>query len=222
MNARLLIPALLAAGCAASTFAADEAVAKKPTRNEAMRAQMVEDAKQQAAKPASPLSVPPAAPAKKADAATPAAKSSPSPAPGGAKPATDDEKDLSPPPTTVAKAANDPATVLPKIEVNRSKLHPLARELYEKEKEIAREKPLTKPTEWDKALNHPKLSVPLFGGQSTAARASVAAERTALLEAEGDLIEEIGRARTKEQQAELRKQLDELKKVRRELEHAIR
>jgi hypothetical protein len=48
------------------------------------------------------------------------------------------------------------------------------------------------------------------------------AERTALLEAEADLIEEIGRARTKEQKEELRKQLDELKKVRRDLEHAIR
>jgi hypothetical protein len=111
---------------------------------------------------------------------------------------------------------------LPKIEVNRSKLHPLARELYEKEREIAREKALTKPTELDKALNHPKVSVPLFGGQSTASRASVASERTSLLEAEADLIEEIGRAKTKGQQAELRKQLDELKKIRRELEHAVR
>ena len=74
----------------------------------------------------------------------------------------------------------------------------------------------------DKALNHPKLSVPLLGGQSTTSRASVAAERTALLEAEADLIEEIGRARTQEQKTALRQQLDALKKVRRDLEHAIR
>jgi hypothetical protein len=74
----------------------------------------------------------------------------------------------------------------------------------------------------DKALNDPKLTIPLFGGQSTSSRASIAAERTALLEAEADLIEEIGRARTQEQKAELRKQLDELKKVRRDLEHAVR
>jgi hypothetical protein len=221
MNARLLTTALLAASFATTTFAADEAVEKKPSRNEAMRAQMIEDAKKQAAKPATPPSLPPAAPAKKADAAMPV-KSAPSAAPEAATPATDNEQNLPPPPTTVAKAANDPATVLPKIEVNRSKLHPLARELYEKEKEIAREKQLTKPTELDRALNHPKLSVPILGGQSTSSRASIAAERTALLEAEADLIEEIGRARTKEQKAELRQQLDELKKVRRDLEHAIR
>ena len=222
MNARLLTTALLSACCATTIFAADESADKKPTRNEAMRAQMIEDAKKQAAKPAAPSSLPPAAPAKKADAATPPAKSAPTPAPDAAIPPTDDEKNLPPPPATVAKAANEPATVLPKIEVNRSKLHPLARELYEKEKEISREKQLTKPTELDKALNHPKLSVPILGGQSTTSRASIAAERTALLEAEADLIEEIGRARTKEQKTELRKQLDELKKVRRDLEHAIR
>ena len=222
MNARLLATALLTALFSTTTFAADEAVDKKPTRNEAMRAQMIEDAKQQAAKSAVPPSAKPAAPTPKADASSTPAKSSPSPAPDGAKPAETDEKDLVTPPASVAKAANDPATVLPKIEVNRSKLHPLARELYEKEKEISREKQLTKPTELDKALNNPKLSVPILGGQSTTSRASIAAERTALLEAEADLIEEIGRARTKEQKAELRKQLDELKKVRRDLEHAIR
>lgn len=221
MNARLLTTALLAASFATTTFAADEAVEKKPSRNEAMRAQMIEDAKKQAAKPATPPSVPPTAPAKKADAATPA-QSAPSPAPEAASPPTDDGQNLTPPPPTVARAANEPATVLPKIEVNRSKLHPLARELYEKEKEIAREKQLTKPTELDKALNNPKLSVPILGGQSTSSRASIAAERTALLEAEADLIEEIGRARTKEQKAELRQQLDELKKIRRDLEHAVR
>ena len=221
MNARLLTTALLAASFATSTFAADEAVEKKPSRNEALRAQMIEDARKQAAKPATPPSVPPAAPAKQADAATPA-HSAPAPAPEAVIPPVDDGQNLPPPLTPLAKAANDPATVLPKIEVNRSKLHPLARELYEKEKEIAREKQLTKPTELDRALNNPKLSVPILGGQSTSSRASIAAERTALLEAEADLIEEIGRARTQEQKAELRKQLDELKKVRRDLEHAIR
>lgn len=213
MNTRLLT-ASFAASFAATTFAADEAVEKKPTRNETMRAQMVEDAKKQAAKPA--------APASKTDAATTPAKSAPSPEPARANPALDDEQDRPTPPAPVAKAANEPATVLPQIEVNRSKLHPLARELYEKEKEISREQQLTKPTELDKALNNPKLSVPILGGQSTTSRASIASERTALLEAEADVIEEIGRARTKEQKAELRKQLDELKKVRRDLELAIR
>jgi hypothetical protein len=208
MNARLLVAvALFSLPLTSALRAADQEPATKPARNEAMRAKMVEDAKNQAAKSAATSpTTPTSSPTSKPDAAP-------------ATPATPVPLDASPAP---AKTASEPATILPKIEVNRSKLHPLARELYEKEKEIAREKELTKPTELDKALNNPKVSIPLFGGQSTSSRASVASERKALLEAEADLIEEIGRARTKEQKMELRKQLDELKKVRRELEHAIR
>ena len=212
MNARLLVLALLAASLAARTLAADEDVEKKPTRTEALRAQMIEDAKKQAAKPAATATAKPAAPAPAAESATP---------PAGAPTAASPEK-KNEPVSPAAKAAAEPATLLPKVEVNRGKVSPLALELYEKEKEIAREKQLTKPTELDKALNNPKVSVPLFGGQSTTSRASIASERTSLLEAEADLIEEIGRAKTPEQKVELRKQLDELKKVRRELEHAIR
>ncbi len=212
MNARLISLAVLAATLATAGFSADEAPAKKPARNEALRAKMVEDAKIQAAKPTTPAATKP--------------NSSPAKAPGApAEPATPASASATATPTEPSpptKASEEPATVLPQIEVNRSKLHPLARELYEKEKEIAREKELTKPTELDKALNHPKISVPLFGGQSTSSRASVASERTSLLQAEADLIEEIGRAKTKEQKAELRQQLDALKKIRRELEHTIR
>ncbi len=219
MTARHFSLALITAGFAAAVFAADEETPKKPTRNKAMRAQMIEDAKKQAAA----VPAPPATPAK---SATPTAPKAASPA----NPIIANAAEKAPPanaaapatPAPATKPADEPATVLPKVEVNRGKLHPLARELYEKEKEISREKQLTKPTELDKALNDPKLTIPLFGGQSTASRASVASERTALLEAEADLIEEIGRAKTKEQKAELRKQLDELKKVRRDLEHAIR
>ena len=209
MNARRLSLAVLVTSLATLGFSAEEEAVKKPTRNEAMRAKMVEDAKNQAAKPAVPT-------ASKSPAAAAKAPGAPAEPPSPISAAT--PPDSSPP----TKANEESASILPKIEVNRSKLHPLARELYEKEREIAREKALTKPTELDKALNHPKVAVPLFGGQSTASRASVASERTSLLEAEADLIEEIGRARTKEQQSELRKQLDELKKIRRELEHAVR
>ncbi len=208
MLARLLVSAFLAAAC---SFAAEAESEKRPTAKEAMRAKIIEDAKKQPAKPA------PAAAA--APKTTPASTGS-TPATAKNSAPVSSEKPADVPPEKEAPA--DPTTVLPKIEVNRGKIHPLARELFEKEREIAREKELTKPSELDKALNNPKVSVPLFGGQSTASRASIASERTALLEAEADLIEEIGRARTKEQKAELRKQLDELKKVRRELEHTIR
>ncbi len=208
MTARLFTLALLAAGY---SFAAEEEPAKRTTAKEAMRAKLIEDAKKQPAKP-SPASAGPTKAAPTTPAATPppnkgtATSTAPKPAESTAETTT----------------PVDPTTILPKIEVNRGKIHPLARELFEKEREIAREKELTKPSELDKALNNPKVSIPLFGGQSTSSRASIASERTALLEAEADLIEEIGRARTKEQKAELRKQLDELKKVRRDLEHAIR
>lgn len=213
MTARLLAAALLATSLSAPLRAADEEPAKKPTRNEALRAQITEDAKKQAAATPSTATPPTTAPAK-----------SPAPVKTDAAPTKEKPKDDSSAPAKSTEQAPppEPATVLPKMEVNRSKLHPLARELYEKERELAREKELTKPTELDKALNNPKFSVPILGGQSTSSRASIASERTALLAAEADLIEEIGRARTKEQKAELRKQLDELKKVRRDLEHAIR
>lgn len=211
MTARLFTLALLAAGY---SFAADEEPAKRTTAKEAMRAKLIEDAKKQPVKPvpsaATPSPVTPAAPPTTAATSAPAK----SPAPAAAEKNTESSPEKN--------VAVEPTVVMPKIDVNRGKIHPLARELFEKEREIAREKELTKPSELDKALNNPKVSVPLFGGQSTASRASIASERTALLEAEADLIEEIGRARTKEQKAELRKQLDELKKVRRELEHAIR
>ncbi len=208
MTARLFTLALLAAG---HSFAAEEEPVKRTTAKEAMRAKLIEDAKKQPAKPS-----PAAAAPTKAAPATPATTP---PATKGTAPTTVQK---STEPNAEATIPVDPTTVLPKIEVNRGKIHPLARELFEKEREIAREKELTKPSELDKALNNPKVSIPLFGGQSTSSRASIASERTALLEAEADLIEEIGRARTKEQKAELRKQLDELKKVRRDLEHAIR
>jgi hypothetical protein len=218
MNARFIALALVTARLTLSAFAADDATEKKPTRNEAMRAQMIEDAKKQAAKSPAPAT------AKSAPTAAKPEPASSSPIVNTPASATDSSaaSDKPAPPATPAPKPDELATVLPKVEVNRGKLHPLARELYEKEKEITREKELTKPTELDKALNNPKVSIPLFGGQSTASRASVASERTSLLEAEADLIEEIGRAKTKEQKEELRKQLDELKKVRRELEHAIR
>jgi hypothetical protein len=214
MTARLLAAVLLTASLSLPIRAADEEPAKKPARNEALRAQITEDAKKQAAAPPAPTTPPAAA----------ASAKTPTPAKTGAAPEKEKPKDAGAAPAKSAEQAPppEPATVLPKMEVNRSKLHPLARELYEKEREVAREKQLTKPTELDKALNNPKLSLPIFGGQSTSSRASIASERTALLEAEADLIEEIGRARTKEQKEELRKQLDELKKVRRDLEHAIR
>ncbi len=217
MNVRLLAAALLALRLATLARAVDEEPEKKQTVKDAMRAQLIEDAKKNPAKPA------PAAAAPAATKADPAAKStSASPTAPAPSPSAEKEKAALDSSATPPAKPTEPATVLPKVEVNRGKVSPLARELYEKEKEIVREKQLTKSGELDKALNHPKVTVPLFGGQSTTSRQSIASERVSLLEAEADLIEEIAHAKTKEQKAELRKQLDGLKKVRRELEQSLR
>ena len=224
MTARSLATAFLSAHIATLVFSADEPAEKRTTAKDAMRAQMIEDAKKKAPAPATPSTAQPTPVATASAPAKPSASSVPSAStttPPPLSPATPQAEASSPTPNLVTAppaVPTGPATVLPKVEVNRSKLHPLARELYEKEREVAREKELTKPTELDKALNGSKVTIPLLGGQSTASRASIASERKALLEAEADLIEEIGRARTAEQKAELRKQLEELKKIRRELD----
>jgi hypothetical protein len=214
MNARLLTTALLALGFASVTRAADDETEKKPSVKDAMRAQLIEDAKKAPSPKPAPTSAtatapkpgapppppapPPATPTRSATPATPAAAG-----------------------TTPAKPG-DPATVLPQVEVNRTKPTELGRQLYEKDREIAREKPLTKSTELDKALNSPKVTIPILGGQSTASRESVASERVSLLQEERDLLEEIAHAKTKAEKQELQKELEEIRKVRRELEHAIR
>ena len=221
MNIRLLAAALLALRLAALARAADEEPEKKQTVKDAMRAQLIEDAKKNPSKPAPAAAAPAATKADPAAKSTSASPAAPAPAPAPSPSAEKEKTALDPSATPPAKPT-EPATVLPKVEVNRGKVSPLARELYEKEKEIVREKQLTKSGELDKALNNPKVTVPLFGGQSTTSRQSIASERVSLLEAEADLIEEIAHAKTKEQKAELRRQLEGLKKVRRELEQSLR
>ncbi|MCX6956568.1 MAG: hypothetical protein NTV51_30930 [Verrucomicrobia bacterium] len=233
MNARPLILALLVLGLSASLPAAEEAANTTTSQatKDAIRARIREDAKKQAA---SPKPAPGSATTATKTAPTPApAPSDALPAPLKSTPTTTAEAAQPTPPVPPAPSASDqekaavaktagPATVLPKVEVNRSKPTELGRQLYEQEKEIAREKQLTKSSELDKALNDPKLTLPIFGGQSTDSRKSVAAERVSLMEAEKDLIEEIAHAKTKEEKATLQKELAELKKIRRELEHSIR
>ncbi len=200
---------------------------KVPTsKDSALRAQMLEDAKQQAA--ATKVAPKPKSAAKPspATAATPPAPAAPTPSPV-LTPAATTEKDKADAAKPITPATTTPtpptdATVLPKVEVNRTKANELGRMMYEQEKEIAREKQLTKSTELDKALNNSKVNLPLFGGQTTASRESVAAERVSLMEAEKDLIEEIAHARTDDQKAKLKKELQEIKKIRRDLEQSIR
>lgn len=123
-----------------------------------------------------------------------------------------------------AQAAAEPASVLSKVEVKKPRITVLDVQLQQQEKEIAREQKNTKPTELDKALNDSKVAnaLSILGGQSADYRANLAKERVSLMQDESDLIEAIAHAKTKEERAELQKQLDELRAYRRDLEKSLR
>lgn len=111
-------------------------------------------------------------------------------------------------------------TVLPQVEVRKSRITELDGEIAEKDREIASEKEKTKATEADRALNSPKLPgiLSIFGGRTSERGTALAGERVRLKELERELLEEIKRAKTKKERDELRKQLTELRTIGRELE----
>ena len=198
-------------------LAADE---PEPRTNmtEVLRARLAEAAKKQAATPASKAAAAPAAAAK--DKGTPAAAAT--------TPVTAPTKKSAESPPGAAAAAektkNEKPTILPKVEVQQRRITELDREMHQQELDIAREQAKTKPTEMDKALNDSKVAkaLSIFGGESNAYRANVAKERVSLMEEEKDLIEAIAHAKTKEEKEELRKQLEELKAMRRMLEKSLK
>lgn len=189
--------------------AAEAPEAPKTSMKSVLKARIAEDAKKAEAKGAAPKQAAPTAvssPASPATAATPA--STPATA------ATPSRKET----------AKEPATVLPKVEVKKSRITVLDQQLAKQEEDIARERKNLKPSEVDLALNDTKVAQPLaiFGGESAQFRQRVASERVQLMEAEKDIIEAIARARTKEERAELQKQLDEIRAFRRELDKTLR
>lgn len=123
---------------------------------------------------------------------------------------------------TAEPAKEDPTMLLPRVEVNQSRITELAIALHEKDLEIAREKKNIKTTALDESLNDTKVAhtLAIFGGSAASDRSRLAEERVSLLEAERDLIEQVYTARTKEERDDLQKQLNELKMMRRELERA--
>ena len=207
MNSRLLSIALAVTSLAAAHGADDKDA--KVTAHEALNSRILEEnAKKQGA--------PAMAPAKAKDEKTSSEKSKSQkaePAPAAA-PAT----------TGTEKAKQEPATVLPKVEVNRSRVNELNGMIVEQEKEIAREKQNARPTEIDKALNNPKVSkaLSIFGGESSSQRATVASERVKIMEEERELLEATKTAKTTDEKAGLQKELDALRAYRRELEKGLR
>jgi len=125
-------------------------------------------------------------------------------------------------PADLARARTETPELLPKVEVRRGRTTAIEREVFEQERDIAREKTNAKSSDADRALNDTKRSFSLFGGQTTGHRETVAKERVGLMEAERDIMEAIAYAKTPSEKAALRKELNELKALRRDLESALR
>jgi len=201
MKASFLPLALFAASLTLAGLAQDQDPADEAKKKEEIRALILADAQKKAAESA-------------AAAAKPAGKGAPDTpaAPSAAKPAD------SVPPATV----QTPATMLPQVQVNKSRITDLDLEINEQDKAIAREKVNTKPTKLDESLNNPAVSkaLAIFGGSSSEERSSLAQERVSIMEEEKELLEAMRLAKTKEERAELQRELDDLRATRRELEQA--
>jgi hypothetical protein len=203
---------VLTAAVATAMTAAEEAPAPKTSKmREVLRARMEEDAK----KAPAPSAATPAKSDKNGKAETPPVAQTAPTAPTAAQPGKD---------TATKSVAQQPATVLPKVEVKKGRITELDQKLAKQEEDIAREKKNTQPSELDLALNDSKVAKPLsiFGGDSAQFRKRIASERVELMEAEKDIIEAIARAKTKKEKEDLQKQLDQLRAVRRELEKSLR
>jgi hypothetical protein len=202
--------------------AAEEETAPRQSMKEVLRARMAEDAQKQAA-PAAKASA--LAPVPTLPAATP-------PPPAPTNPAASPDQPAAPSPAAAAaakdapaaKVGQQPATVLPKMEVRKSRITVLDQQLALQEEAIARERKNLKPSEVDLALNDEKVAKPLaiFGGESAQFRKRVASERVELMEVEKDLLQAIAQARTKKEKDELQSQLDQIRAVRRDLEKSLR
>ena len=126
------------------------------------------------------------------------------------------------PGTPITPEKENPTMLMPRVEVNQSRITELAIALHEKDVEIAREKKNIKTTALDDSLNDTAVAhkLAILGGSAAEDRSRLAEERVSLLESERDLIEQIFNARTDEERAALQKQMDELKTMRRQLERA--
>ncbi len=230
MTPRLLLVSFVLGS--ASTFAAEQPPAA-PSAHEILKARIAEEAKAASekqstspaapAQPAGPAAAQPTTQPTAAPAAPTAAASNPILNPTAANAATTAQPDAG---DNAARkdVRSEPATVMPKVEVRRSRINEVDQEIAKQEKDIEREKKNTKSTEADKALNDASIAKPLsiFGGESSQFRQKVASERVSLMEDEKDILEAIAHAKTKEEKAELKKQLNALRAQRRELERTLR
>jgi hypothetical protein len=221
MHIRATTVFLLSAVIILAARGADEEPAPKTNMREVLRARMAEDAKKQAANPA-PANA--AAKAAKTEAPETAASALPAPAKPTTAPAPTNDKPGAEKSPTAKSAAQQPATVLPKVEVKKGRITELDQKLAKQDEAIAREKKNTKSSEVDLALNDSKVAKPLsiFGGDSAQFRKRVASERVELMEMEKEIIEAMARTKVKKDRDELQKQLDEIRAMRRDLDKSLR
>ena len=123
-----------------------------------------------------------------------------------------------PTPAAEAKPVAELEAKLPQVEVNKSKITLLDHELHEQDRKMAFEAKNAKATELDGALNASGINVPILGGYSSKVRTGLAQERLELMEFEKELTALMARAKTKEEKAALKKQIDDLRTMRRTLE----
>lgn len=145
--------------------------------------------------------------------AAPAAKEAAKPAEPAAKSAAD------------APAPDAKPVELPKFEVlGASRVHAIDVELKKLDKLIAREKKSVHSTELDRAFNNTEVSkaATIFGGNSADHLAAVAATRVSLMESERDVLEAMKRPATLEARAEMQKEIDQLRTIRRNLDDAAK
>lgn len=207
MNVSLLRFTLLSLCLVCRAFSADSAAEPKSNMKETLKTLLIEDAKHLPVQPA-------------VQSASPSAPAVPKNVPASVPDASSKTVQVS----TAPKGPEAPATALPGMEVRNRRITELDIQLHAKDIEINREAHNMKSTELDKALNNPKLAsaLSLFGGKSNEYRESISTERVKMMQEERDLMEEISRAKTPEEKKELQEQLDEIKSMRRDLEHAIR
>ena len=108
--------------------------------------------------------------------------------------------------------------VLPRVELRSRKFTEHDKVLQKYEKQIAEEKEELEPNDFDDALNDEKRSFSIFGGRTRQYRKQIAKERVYLLEFEKDLVEAKAKTTSKEEKEALQKYIDDIKKMRRELE----
>ncbi len=188
----LAIALLLVLGFAVAPFVRADSRVK-----EEMRAKIAEDAQKQKDQPA-----PPAASEPKTEEKTETAD----------KPAEVDEEE------TVDEGEQSGPVVLPRVELRSRKFTELDKVLQKYEKQIAEEKEELEPNDFDDALNDEKRSFSILGGRSRQYRKQIAKERIYLLEFEKDLAEAKAKTTSKEEKEALQKYIDDIKKMRRELE----